>query len=234
MEQTELLRRITTRLAELNLSAREACRRAGLGQDFIRDIRRRGHSPKANKLRALARVLRVPSTYLIEAVSPEPGIIEDATELTIAQLDVGYIVGNVEADAWRHSVEWPRNEWEAVQFKEERGEFQGARRFGLRVQGPSMDEYYPPGTILDCVSFVDIDRLPRAGDHVIVYRRGPGNLMETTVKELVRAGSGWELWPRSKHPAHQSPIPLPQLPGNDENEDIRIAALVIGSYHRRA
>lgn len=154
------------------------------------------------------------------------------SELVDAPLDVCYIVGVVEAGAWREAIELPREEWERVYF-EDRPEFRGAQRFGLRVRGPSMNRFYPPGTILDCVRFIGISRRPREGDHVVVYRRGPGDLMEATVKELIRSGERWELWPRSDHPAHKSPLALEGAPEDDTNEDLRIVALVIGAYTRR-
>lgn len=154
-------------------------------------------------------------------------------EVVPASIIPFYIVGAVEAGAWREAIELPQEEWEPVQF-EARPEYQGARRFGLRVRGQSMNEHYPPGSILDCVNLIDIRRQPQHGDHVVVYRRGPSDLIEATVKELVIDGDRWELWPRSSHPAFATPLVLEQAPSDDENEDVRVVALVIGSYHRRA
>lgn len=169
-----------------------------------------------------------------EGRSPMTGIddVKHIQEVVPAPLNLFYIVGTVEAGAWREVAELPEEEWEAVQF-ETRPEYQGARRFGLRVRGQSMNQHYPPGSILDCVSFWEIRRRPQDGDHVVVYRRGPSDLIEATVKELVRANGGWELWPRSTHQAHKSPLTIDHIPEDDENEPIRIVALVIGSYRRR-
>lgn len=237
--QQQLLTIIADRLRALGLSERKAVLAADVGEDFIRDIRRRGHSPKADKLVRLARVLQIPPARLLEAAElrgnghgePESIINFQGSELAQAHLSLCYIVGNVEAGAWRSAVELPRDEWEPMGC-EYRPEFEGVR-FGLRVRGPSMNRYYQPGTILDCVRFIGTNRAPRDGDHVIVYRRGPGDLIEATVKELVRSGDHWQLWPRSTHPDHQSPIELADIPGDDENEEIRLHALVIGAYTRR-
>lgn len=66
MAQTELLRRIEDLLARRGMSDRRASQLAGLGVDFIRDIRRRGHSPNAAKLARLAQVLEVTPNYLLD------------------------------------------------------------------------------------------------------------------------------------------------------------------------
>lgn len=170
-----------------------------------------------------------------EGRSPMNGVEANPThqEVAPAALNPFYIVGSVEADAWREAIELPQEEWEPVQF-EARPEYQGAKRFGLRVRGQSMNEHYPPGSILDCVNLIDIHRQPQHGDHVVVYRRGPSDLIEATVKELVINGLRWELWPRSTHPAHAMPLVLDHPPSDEESEDVRIVALVIGSYRRRA
>lgn len=234
--QAELLRRIEERLAAVGLSERKACLNAQIGVDFIRDIRRRDHSPKAEKLSLLARVLQCPVSYLVDAVMPDDSPTEQQLpggHLAEVEYNPVYIVGDVEAGAWRFAEQLAEEEWEAMTC-DDRPEYRGAVRFGLRVRGPSMNDYYPPGTILDCVRFIGIDRRPRHGDHVIVYKRGPTNLTEATVKELVWAGGQWELWPRSSHPDHQRPVLLEGAPSDDENEDLRIVALVIGSYVRRA
>lgn len=238
--QARLLAIIDERLQALGLSERKASLNAVGKPDFIRDIRRRGHSPKADKLAALARVLQVPPARLLEAVEPDPSDYDESaanlagSELASSPLNICYIVGNVEAGAWRTATELPKDEWEPVPF-EPRVDFPSdACRFGLRVRGLSMNRFYPPGTILDCIRFIGADRSPHEGDHVIVYRRGPGDLIEATVKELTRANGRWELWPRSTHPDYQEPLVLDHPPDeSDENEDVQIIALVVGSYHRR-
>ena len=67
MAYEELLKRIEDRLNDLGLSERKACLKAALGVDSIRNIRR-GYGPRAETLKALAQVLEVPSTHLLEAV----------------------------------------------------------------------------------------------------------------------------------------------------------------------
>lgn len=151
-------------------------------------------------------------------------------ELAPNPLTLFTVLGSVEAGAWRESAEIA-GELEQVHF-EARPEFRGARRFGMRVAGPAMDAIYPPGTILDCVAYEGLARTPQDGDHVIVHRFGPDNLVEVTVKEVVRSGRGWLLQPRSTHPAYQEPISVETLPADDVAR-VKIIAFVIGYYARR-
>jgi len=237
--QAKLLAIIDERAAVLGLSDRKISLRVTGKVDFVRDIRRRGHAPKGEQIRKLSKVIQTAEKILLDAVVPDPpsGSVESGGnlpgyELAKTDFDVCYVIGNVEAGVWRAAVELPREEWEPVGF-EPRADLAGATRFGLRVRGPSMNRFYPPGTILDCVRFIGSELRPRAGDHIIVYRRGPGDLVEATVKELVDVGDHWELWPRSTHPDHQAPIALNGAPDDDQNEDLQLVAVVIASYHRR-
>jgi SOS-response transcriptional repressor LexA len=88
-----------------------------------------------------------------------------------------------------------------------------------------MNEIYPPGTIVECVSvFGRVE--PAPGRRVVVLRTNEHNETEATVKELVEQDG--ELWlvPKSSNPAHQ-PIRLGQQePGITE---VKIAAVVVAS-----
>lgn len=67
-----LAERIASRLAELNMSEREASIKAGLGPDGIRTIRN-GHAPSAARLSALASVLDVGVGDLMPRAGEGPG-----------------------------------------------------------------------------------------------------------------------------------------------------------------
>lgn len=135
--------------------------------------------------------------------------------------------GSVAAGVWREAFEWPQEEW----FPYTGGAHVTVdpnRRFGLRVEGESMNEVYPPGTILDCVSIFDTDH-PESGRNVVVLRRRADETLEATVKQYMvdEAGREW-LVPRSRNPAFQAPIAVDQPePGVVET---RIIGLVVGSY----
>lgn len=133
------------------------------------------------------------------------------------------VKGTVEAGSWREvpftDLEHEPETIPAPQSIVDSG------AFALRVSGPSMDQLYRPG------SFVIVQpwhggALPY-GRRVVVERSRPNGLYETTVKELVRGADGEpELWPRSNHPAHQTPVPYKDL----EGVNVRIVGLVISSY----
>lgn len=102
-----------------------------------------------------------------------------------------------------------------------------AERFGLKVVGDSMNLQFPPGTILECVTFWGNSPLEN-GKFVIVQRRRKDGSTETTVKEYMRDPGGIEwLVPRSTNPAFQAPFRCDQ-PG-DDIEDIRVIATVVAS-----
>jgi transcriptional regulator with XRE-family HTH domain len=177
-------------------------------------------------MRKAAKALEV---EMAELLVPPNGtsIKSDFSTVAPAELAPYYVVGEVQAGSWRETLELPPEEWEPVLFGE-RPEYRGLPRFGLRVRGPSMNALYPQGTVLDCIKFIDLHRLPRSGDRVIVQRHRPEGLIEATAKELRFNGQRWELWPRSHHPAHQSPVVVEGDIGEDST--VEIYALIIGSY----
>lgn len=136
------------------------------------------------------------------------------------------IQGAVQAGVWRERMEYDEAEWET---------FTGApnvdaplsQRFGLKVEGDSMDLLYPPGTVLECVRYWGDTAIPN-GKRVIVQRVSDDDTYETTVKEYFEDKDGvvW-LIPRSSNPAFQSPFRVDQPePGV---LDIRVIALVVAS-----
>jgi transcriptional regulator with XRE-family HTH domain len=97
-------------------------------------------------------------------------------------------------------------------------------KFAVRVEGTSMDEKYPEGTILICAKLVDLREDEAKGRRYIVRRIRVDGAIETTVKELApdSAGNLW-LWPRSKDPQWQAPISL----DGKEGETVEIWARVL-------
>lgn len=137
------------------------------------------------------------------------------------------VLGSVAAGVWRQAWEWPEED----RFVFHGGmhiDVQGEGRFGLRVDGESMNLIYPQGTILDCVAtYASREVMP--GQRVIVIRRRIDGEVEATVKEYARSPDGQEwLLPRSTHPDFQAPISLRE-PGSDI-EEIGIIGIVVGSY----
>lgn len=137
-----------------------------------------------------------------------------------------FVKGQVAAGLWQEATEWEEDDWQAFTGRPD-VTAELVHRFGLRVEGKSMDLLYPPGTIIECVSvFGHIE--PAPGKRVVVIRERDDHKYEATVKELVQDDDG-KMWavPRSSDPSFL-PINL-----SDPEEGIleaRIAAVVVGSY----
>lgn len=157
----------------------------------------------------------------VQVASASPAEPVPATALPSRPLSV---VAAVQAGAWRPTEEWGEllytvtvpvpPQWAAYDL------------IGVEVRGPSMDRLYPPGTVLICVSYLDLQREPRHGERVIVQRYR-GAEVEATVKEYRRDADGViRLWPLSGHPDHQAPVRLVDGAGVDE---IRVTHRVVAA-----
>jgi SOS-response transcriptional repressor LexA len=139
-----------------------------------------------------------------------------------------FVKGEVAAGVWKQAMEWDRTDWVAYQG----GSHISApieARFGLIVAGESMNEVYPPGTVLDCVSCLHagIEEV-KSGQRVIVVRTRVDGEVEATVKEYQETPEGVWLVPKSRNPAYQQPIPL--TTADPDIAETRIIAVVRGSY----
>jgi repressor LexA len=141
-------------------------------------------------------------------------------------LTVVPVIGAVEAGVWREAMEWPPDKQFYIQVPEDK-RFSGLSRQALEVAGPSMNRLYPQGTYVIVVSLLEVGRDPEPGERVVCQRRNRTGQVEATIKEYVVSEGRRYLWPRSFHPDHQTPIPLEPSP---ENEEVRVTALVTGSY----
>lgn len=110
----------------------------------------------------------------------------------------------------------------------------GMQRFGLVVEGNSMDLHYENGTVLDCVSIFTNGVPPQTGDHVIVERIKEDGLRELTVKEFVERDGEYHLRPKSSDPAHQE-IPVGR-PDHDYHGDgeVRVIGFVVSAIPPRS
>lgn len=160
---------------------------------------------------------------LAEALDVEPGALLDPTVAT----PIGprlYVKGEVAAGVWKEAYELPRSDWQSFSGRSD-VTAKLEHRFGLRVVGDSMNEIYPSGTIVECISvFGGVE--PRPGKRVVVVRTNINGDCEATIKELVEQDGDLWLVPRSYNPAH-----LPIRLGDEEPGivETRIAAVVVGS-----
>lgn len=142
------------------------------------------------------------------------------------------VVGEVQAGVFRESYRLePEDQFQIYVPADPR--FRGVTLFGLRIGGPSMNRLYPEGSIAVCAPLIQLGEgfTLQSGHKVVVERRNELGEVEATIKELSYDADGqpW-LWPRSDHPAFQSPWRLPtgnNGHGLDDHEDIRISAVVV-------
>lgn len=177
----------------------------------------KGSMPESEALTALAELMGTDVRALLNAdFSAAPQLQQKL-----------FIKGAVAAGVWKEAVQWPEDEWMEY-IGGAHIEVSNDLRFGLVVEGESMNDIYPPGTILDCVSTIGNGIQPESGQRVIVIRRRFDGECEATVKELVvdREGKHW-LVPRSNNPAFQNPIALYD---DADVEETVITAIVRGSY----
>lgn len=138
-----------------------------------------------------------------------------------------YVRGPVKAGLWQEVWEQPQSEWK--KFTGRADVTAPLRdRFGVRVEGESMNDAYPTGTILECVSFLGGVEIA-SGKRVIVERLRDDGEREITVKELHRDENGIEwLVPRSSNPAFQTPVRADVQ--DDDIVQVRVIGVVVGSY----
>lgn len=209
---------------------------AGVGQTYIRDILMgRSREPRRSKLEKIAEALNCSLPELFEEEDVPAALV-----LPGCAIDVR---GAVQAGAWRESMEWAPEERFRVPLPAEES-WKDRPRYGLLVEGDSMNKVFPPGSIAIVINFADLGRHPQNGDYVVVERRDPlGDGFEATIKALqLRPGGQALLWPKSTAPEFQSPLELPRvaLPNAETAPldahdpagapDVTILALVVGLY----
>jgi SOS-response transcriptional repressor LexA len=142
--------------------------------------------------------------------------------------------GSVAAGVWRESEHWDDERRFTIEGSQSPAPRE--KRFGVVVEGRSMDLAYEPGTVLDCVSiFAGAGARPQTGDHVIVERIRPDGLRELTVKEYLEENGRYYLVPKSSRREFQERIEIGE-PDHDHvgDDEVRVIAFVVGSYPPRA
>lgn len=244
MSISDLLSVIDERLTALGLSDRKACLLAReinpkVGVDFIRDMRRRHHDPKAEKLAALAQALNIPLPQLVAALSRNDAPNDVSEHLIPAPVEPIEVRGYVQGGAWRSALEIPDTDRYQIMVPA-KGPYTHLPRYGLEVRGESMNKLFPNGTVVEVVNFSDIGRAPETGECVVAIRRdGPD--MEATLKLYQCADDGTILlWPKSTDPNWQQPIRLCHMQDGErhyrdfgdrsDGADTQTLALVIGAH----
>lgn len=137
------------------------------------------------------------------------------------------ISGAVAAGVWRDQTEWPASERYKVKFGKSR--YSERERFGVRLEGLSMNRTIAPGSDLECLWTKFSPLAAQPGDLVIVERQAH-DLVELTCKRLAMDGDEYILLAESYEPEFQEPIRLgnPDDGVFDDNE-IRIVGIVLSA-----
>lgn len=238
---TSLAERVKKRLDDLDMSALAASKAAGMSESFVRDILRlRVRSPGATALATLARVLQCSVDYLlgqaddVGAPPPEGTVLPAPGQFQTAPLLIAH---DVAAGRWNEVDDLLQVEPEQSPLASD-PQWPHVDQYACRVVGPSMNEFYPPGSFVRLVSIHALrGYMPATGDHVeVVRRRDGGSLLEFTLKEVVVTADGAiELVCRSTDPKFAG-TKIPYRDGvspDAEGAEVSIRGLVTGDFRPR-
>lgn len=135
-----------------------------------------------------------------------------------------YVVGELQAGAWRESLEWLHEDQFPITLPapESARNMVGIQSFV--VKGNSMNKVYKENTYVFVAPTIANGIRPKNGDIVLVTRRDKSGLYEATLKEYVVEGRSRQLIPRSTDPKHQEPIPYK----GKNTEEATITGIVVG------
>jgi len=196
------------------LNQEELAEKLGVGQGSVSKWESGKERPGVANLRAIAGWAGVSVDELTdEKLNPVLGL----NSLTV--------IGVAKAGEWVEEIALDEDQQFDISAPPSK-RFPNARRYGIMVSGPSMNELYPDGTIVICVSVEEVQREPRAGDKV-VCRRIRNGLSEVTIKEFFvdETGRKW-LVPRSSDPRYRNPVEI----NGDMGEEVEVTGIVVGSY----
>lgn len=213
---------IDKRLAELPQKNKSGLAKAlGIPTSRMSEITGGVRKIKITEIESIAEYLELPLGTVFQFVSGNNllGNIDDLYQPIMVR-------GEVAASVWGTAIEWPHHRWVPVSVPSNE-EFKDSPQFGLNVVGDSMDLIFPDGTLLVCVSYLDLDKQPANGQYVIIHRTNKDGLIEATCKKYVvdDAGGVW-LMPESSKPEFSQPIKVDQTA---ESDNIVIVARVISS-----
>ncbi len=242
--------RVQERIDALGVSREQVSKLAFGNRDSVRHILAgRQRDVRSENSRRLAAVLQVSEDYLFGrsdalgepptgmSVEPAPApplkrgrpprpiapIIRGPMEVLPARYAV-------QAGAWLERDDLAQDQMSGPPVAAAAG-FPSEHQWLELVRGDSMDQLYPEGVWVHVVDAVAIGYAPREGDVVVVERsRQQAGLVERSLKQVAhRPGrKAPELWPRSNNPRWNKPLAVGHL--RDVDDEIRIAALVIGAY----
>jgi SOS-response transcriptional repressor LexA len=183
----------------------------------------RGYGPDAAK--KYARAFRVKAGWLLGMDG-----VDDAPPTDYQTEEKLIVDGAVAAGVWREPSEY------SDRFEiDTPSPVKNAKRFGVTVEGYSMDLHYEPGTVLDCISIFANGVRPETGDHVIAERIKADGLREKTVKEFVERDGKFYIRPCSTKPEFQGEIEVGFPDVDHVGDDLaQVVGFVVSSIPPRA
>ena len=137
------------------------------------------------------------------------------------------VTGAVAAGVWRDQTDWPAAERYLVRFGHSK--YPSEQRFGLRMEGMSMNRTILPGSDLECLWTKFSPMAPRPGDLVIV-ERNRHDLVELTCKRLAMDGEDYVLLCESTEPEFQEPMPIGRPDDSMfSDEEVRVVGIVLSA-----
>jgi len=144
----------------------------------------------------------------------DPVAVTDAANVRMARL-----VGDVQAGAWRETVEDEGDHHEVPVPVD----MPMIDVDAFRVCGRSMERVFQDGELLFIASTIKNKIRLTSGDYVLVQRVDENGLYESSLKQLIIDNEGkWWLWPRSDDPEFQTPLLV------TENDNAIITGRVMG------
>lgn len=224
--ESPLQKNLKARLADLQINALQAAKKAGLGDSFVRDILRgKTKSPSADNMVKLAGALSISLDELTgrktdSTLRPVRAKVEGVPVLGRVAASTWYTADDITVDAEDPDVERiPSVSGYPVEWQ-----------FGMIVEGNCLNMVAQDGDRLVCLDLIKSMVAIMEGDLVIVERlRFDGQMRQRTAKRVKKTKSGYELWPESTDPLHQEPIRLDDV---TEGDDIRVWAKVLWVLRR--
>ena len=179
-------------------------------------------NPRGNIMEKLARALNVSEADL------KYGSQTHASRVEVLQrggpLSEVEVIGEIRAGHWMEAQEQEQFERYTIPVVAP-----GPSWFALKVIGPSMTEAgFADGSFAVCEPLSHRKPIAADEDYVAVERIRPDGLREVTLKQYMILDDGQvELWPRSKDPRYQTPLPFDDGPHGTE---VRIIGIVRGRY----
>lgn len=220
----KILEEATAPEAKWNSRSLALAATSGKNPYLVRDIvKGKSTNPTLDTLVGLAKALEMDISQMIPAaatITHRAGSAQPFETLVV--------VGAVAAGVWREETTWGAEDRYAIEVGP--NPFPGSERFGLRMEGYSMDRTIPPGSDLECLRVAYGYVEPQPGDIVIV-QRDRHDLHELTCKRLDHDGQNYVLRGESSRAEFQEPIIIGRPDENSvSDEGITIIAIVLRAH----